>query len=130
VGLFPFGATPGMQRQAATPVAGFALVNGTPNIISWTAPNDGLLHRAMVFAAMCVTSGSITGGNVATGFTMPNGSAVSIGTFTGGQAFPGYVFSSFNPPPLMVQAGSVVTLAQNSALSAGTALVWAEIWGS
>ena len=48
---------------ATTGVNGFMLQNATPNILSWTAPNDGNMHRLIVFATLHVTS-SETGGKV------------------------------------------------------------------
>ncbi len=127
----PSGAwAPGssLGLMAATPVAGFTLVNGTPNIISWTAPNDGQLHRATFFTTLHVTSGE-TGGAIGFTYTTPDGFAVaSIQLIAGAQTNGAY---TANPPRAVVCApGSSVVVGQSSALTAGAAVVWAEIWGS
>jgi hypothetical protein len=118
----------GLVKQAATPAAGFALVNATPTILTWTAPNDGLLHRFQVFAAENVTVGQ-TGGQVSVTYTLPDGTTSSVhALFGGGQTpgdnTPGQDFS------ITIKAGGTVTIAQTQAMSVGTAVVWAEIWGS
>jgi hypothetical protein len=118
---------PPLQKQAATPLAGVALVNGTPTILSWTAPADGLLHRVQIFAAMII--GSLeTGGVVTATVTTPDGTVVSWNLFSGtqGGGF-NYATSNFFP---VIKAGSTVTIAQNTALTGGSATMWAEIWGS
>jgi hypothetical protein len=115
-----------LALQAATPVGGFALQNGTPTILSWTAPNDGLLHRILVISNLHVTSGE-TGGAVSCAYSYPDGfgglSSITPGT-TGAGSVPG-TFLARN-----IQAGSMVTIEQVSALTAGAATLWAEIWGS
>lgn len=124
--LQPFAVAPILGLLAATPVAGFALQNGTPNILTWTAPADGQMHRVLVHAGLRVTSAE-TGGAVTLTVIQPDGSTYAPGAFAGGSgtnATSG--FTAMHP----VQAGSTVTLAQSSALTAGAAVVWAELWGS
>jgi hypothetical protein len=129
VSLQPFAVPRALGLLASTGPAGFSLVNGTPSIVSWTAPSDGQLHRVMIFANMDVTSGpGITGGNVSCSFTLPDGTTASLATITGGQGFAGFNFSMFQPN-MMVRAGTTVTVSQSSALTAGAAVVWAELWG-
>jgi hypothetical protein len=114
------------QPQAATPAAGFALQNGTPTILTWTPPNDGKLHRFIVFASLVVGSAE-TGGAIAQGFTDPSGVSRSQALFNGGL---GAGFASPNNFSYTVQGGQPVTIAQSSALTVGAATLWAEIWGS
>lgn len=123
-----------LAQQAATPVAGVALVNGTPNILTWTAPNDGLLHRALVIGLVDVTTLEV-GGQVTLSWTLPNGNAGSspvaaAGLAAGPQWFGPTTAIAVGMLALPVKAGTTVTLAQTSALTSGAAVVWAEIWGS
>lgn len=113
--------------QAATPVAGFALQNGTPGIISWTAPNDGKQHRFTVLASLNVASGE-TGGQVTVTYQPPSG-----GFTPGQQVFAGGLgagTASGAPVSGIVGPGTTVFVLQATALTAGAATVWAEIWGS
>lgn len=118
----------GLTLQATTGVAGFALQNGTPTIASWTAPNDGQLHRAMFFASLVISSGE-TGGAINVGFTAPDGTVVAWGIFAAGQAA-GYGYTQSPIVPAVVKAGTTVTISQGSPLTAGAAKLYAEIWGS
>jgi hypothetical protein len=118
----------GLVMVAGTGIAGFALQNGTPTILSWTAPNDGLLHRVTLFGLIHVTSLE-TGGQVSMQYFGPFGGATAhtstilaagLAADTGGQAA-----NFFNVP---VGPGTTVTVAQTSALTAGAATLWAELW--
>lgn len=124
MGNFPFAPNPALQLQAATPVAGFALQNGTPTILSWNVPNDGQLHFVLLPVNQEVVTLE-TGGAIGLTFTLPDGSIFTTSVFAGGSAagFSGSTNTRF------VQAGSVVTLAQTSALTAGSAKLWSQIWG-
>lgn len=119
-------AAPLMQLQATTGVAGFALVNGTPTILSWTAPNDGLMHRVSLIAQENVTAPE-TGGQVNINFKDQQGSTQNRQAFAGG-AGTGFT-GGFTPMAFLVQAGQQVTVTQ-TALTAGAATVWAELWAS
>lgn len=110
---------------ATTGVNGFMLQNATPNILSWTAPNDGNMHRLIVFATLHVTS-SETGGKVVLNFTAPDGGTGSNSMTAGGTA--AGVFATDVPFCVCAEAGTTATLAQATALTAGAAVVWAEIW--
>jgi hypothetical protein len=114
---------------AATPVAGVALVNGTPTILTWSVPNDGQQHRCMVFASNHVTTAPQTGGAVSVSATLPDSFAVSYTLVPGGNSSTGFNFSQFTYP-IIVKPGSTVTVQQGSAQTAGAETVWAEIWGS
>ena len=65
-----------MVLQATTGVAGFPLQNGYPDIASWTAPDDGIMHRVQIYALLIVTS-TETGGQVEAFFTLPGGTTWS-----------------------------------------------------
>lgn len=117
---------PALELQAATPESGYALINGTGTVISWTAPNDGNMHRFQIVGALIVTSAE-TGGEVEILFTPPGGTQQSK------------VFASPNVAPgtynTTIQAGTIgpgttVLLSQATALTAGAASVTGEIWGS
>jgi hypothetical protein len=116
------------QLLATTGPAGYALVNGTGAIISWTAPGDGNLHRIGYVTIMDVTSAQ-TGGAVQLQFTDPAGNAnfhvIYAGALGTGDQFQS---PSFNLIP--VAPGTTVTIAQSSAQTAGAAKLWAELWGS
>lgn len=117
----------GLGMQAATPVAGVALVNGTPAIITWTTPNDGLQHRVAVFGEVNVGS-TETGGAIRLAYTDPAGNAHNVTLTAGGS---GAGLASFGSGNLVcVQANTAVTVSQSSALTGGAATVFAEIWGS
>jgi hypothetical protein len=121
-----------LQLQAATAVGGFALQDATPTIISWTAPSDGKLHRCMIFTLLSVTLAE-TGGACQATVTPPSGAQQSFSIFAAGKAagvYHGDGASFGDLWGLLVEAGTTVTLAQSSALTAGTASVWAEIWGA
>jgi hypothetical protein len=117
----------GLSLVAATAAAGYSLVNGTGNIITWTAPNDGLLHRFGIFAALHVTVNE-TGGQITVAYTLPDGTATTHTLFAAGAT------AGDQPPaiPLMItaQANTAVTVKQATALTGGTSVMWAEIWAS
>lgn len=127
--LQPFAVAPVMGLLAATPAAGFPLVNATPTILSWTAPADGQLHRVIVFCNGHVTVGT-TGGAVGINFTGPDGAAIANSILAGTQAASHLNISGAGNATFFVQAGTTVTLVQTSAMSAGAEVVWAELWGS
>lgn len=114
----------GLVLQAATAVAGYTLVNGTGNVITWTAPNDGAQHRAVVIFSMHVTS-TETGGAMVMNCNFPDGFANQPTLLAAGSAAGGFG----TVVARVVQAGAVVSVAQSSALTAGAAVAWAEIWG-
>jgi hypothetical protein len=129
MGLFPFGGTPGFQRQAATPVAGFALqVGATPTILSWTAPSDGLNHRFQIFATGFVTVIEAAGGQVNVNYALPNGNTSPFPLLLQGAQGVGYVTAAY--VAAIIGPGAIVSIQQSSALTTGAATVWAEIWGS
>lgn len=126
MGMFPFGA-PALQLQAATPLAGYTLVNGTGTVLTWNVPNDGKLHRFTVYASQDVTVAT-TGGNIAVSWTMPDNTGGAWGVLPGTQASLGFNFSQTSYL-VLAKPGTTVTVTQSSALTAGAAVAWAEIWG-
>ncbi|HEV2353208.1 MAG TPA: hypothetical protein VGR89_03110 [Puia sp.] len=122
--FIPFIGNPNLNLQAATPLAGVALINGTPTILSWTAPNDGVMHRFAIMADLHVTTLEV-GGAVNNGWTAPDGTAGTSTIFAAAQAAGIYRSGIFGT---LIQPGSTVTVFQ-TALTGGASLLWAEIWG-
>lgn len=115
-----------LAMVADTGGGGFALQNGTPTILSWTAPNDGNLHSVILTASIIVTSAE-TGGAVGAKLTLSNGTS-------GGEQIeppnlgPGlYVNRMAN---VAVPAGATYALYQSSSLTAGAATLYAQIWAA
>lgn len=115
-----------IEQVATTGPNGFTLVNGTPNILSWTAPNDGQMHRVTVYGTL-FCSAAMTGGMIVLTYTDPNGNVNSTSVWGG----------SFGTGPqaptaktILVKAGTTVTLTQSTALTAGAAVAWAELQAS
>ena len=117
----------GMGLQATTGAAGFALQNGTPNILTWTPPNDGAVHRALLVATLTVAT-TETGGRVDCTFNNPANAATTVtsviaGALSGGASY-GATMMSFT-----LAGGTAFVLKQGVALTAGAATIYAEIWG-
>lgn len=101
---------------ARTPAGGFALQNGTPTILSWTAPNDGQEHQAIVAATLTVSAAE-TGGQVFMRWT--SGGVAQVQT-----AFnPNLAAGAFYQLVALVDPGTTIHLDQNTALTAGAATV-------
>jgi hypothetical protein len=119
-----------MGLLASTGTSGFALqaTGGTfpASIISWTAPSDGNMHRVAVFLTMGYSSA--TGGQIKATLTDPGGTARNDQLIAALSDSTGSSYSS--NPTCLIEAGSTFTLEQGTGLSAGTATIWAEIWGS
>jgi len=119
------GVGAGLKLQASTGLAGFALQNATPNILAWNVPNDGALHRILVMTTVHCTSAE-TGGQINATGNLPDGAAfnsqIVAGGLTLGSITRGIQYFTLQP-------GTVFTLLQQSALTAGTAMLWAELWG-
>jgi len=113
------------QKVADTGAAGFALQNATPTILTWNIPNDGGSH-VMLFAMTLHISSAETGGALGLNYTDPGGNANSTVPAAGGAG----IGNARQNNAVPVQAGTTVTLTQTSALTAGAAVVWAQIWGT
>lgn len=126
-GAAPAGAVNllALARQSATPNAGVALVNGTGNILTWTAPADGNVHAALLVCSQNVTSLE-TGGQVTLSYTSPDGTVI-----TGSAIYPGGGAAGVTPFSTLrlIASGSTISIVQNTALTAGAASVWAQIFG-
>ena len=115
----------GMLLQASTGTAGYSLINGTGTIITWTPPNDGNLHRVQMMVNLLVTSAEAGGATGLSGLVSPDGAVHSPGLNAGstGTGLSQLTSSYF------ALGGSAVTFAQTSALTGGTAILWADMWG-
>jgi hypothetical protein len=122
-GLPAWGA--GLTLLATTGAAGTALVNGTPTILTWTAPNDGALHRVVGAGGLVVTS-TETGGQINLNFTDPAGNVRAKTLLAAAQ---GAGYQSFGFAFVTVEANTTVTITQ-TALTGGAAVLYAELWGS
>lgn len=114
-----------LALQASTGAGGYTLVNGTGNIIAWTAPNDGAMHRVLIMCCLLVTTTEV-GGQITANVTLPNGNNKVPGLFSGASGA-GLSQGSFS---YFVEANTNVTVAQGSALASGAAILWAEIWAT
>lgn len=122
-----FTGVPGpLSLQATTGSSGFALQNGTPTILSWTAPADGQPHRVVLVTENIVTVAE-TGGQCSVNFTPPSGAAQSAVVYGGAL---GVGYRGPNNTGFTVAPGTTVTFTQSTALTAGAATVFAELWGS
>jgi hypothetical protein len=117
---------PAIVLQATTGTTGYTLVNGTGSILTWTAPNDGNLHRVLLFAIQAVIT-TETGGQITATLTMPNGTSYTPQIFAAGAAAGGH---DIGQSVFIIEAGTTFTLSQGTALTGGSAILWAEIWGS
>lgn len=117
----------GLQSVATTGTAGYTLVNGTGNIISYTTPNDGAMHRIAIFGQVKVTSAQ-TGGALVCTFTYPDASGTPSASINAGGAGSGY--HGLNNPTFLVAPNTTVTLAQSTAQTGGAAVAWLEIWAA
>lgn len=118
-------AVSGLAKQAATVVGGFPLVNGTPTILTWTAPNDGQQHRVTVFGTLNASAPE-TGGAIALNYTDPGGNSNQTNLWPGGQTGA----NTGNAKLIVIGANTTVSVQQTTALTGGAASLWAELWAS
>ena len=116
----------GLTLKATTGASGAELEDGFPTFATWTPPDDGQLHRVVVFNSMQVSSAE-TGGLINLTFETPDGTPQSVGIYNQNQGV-GFNFAFFQCP-FIVKGGSPVSIVQGTALTAGAAVLWAEIWG-
>ena len=117
----------GLALVATTGPAGFPLQDATPNILTWTAPNDGGLHPVKVFVMGDVTVAT-TGGQIWTAGTMPDGTGFSFEHDIGSHAGTGYTNPSAKD--FLVKAGTQIAVYQATAVSVGACTYWAQLWAS
>ena len=128
MGFLPFAITDAFALQVTTGPGGQALADSTAAVVSWTAPDDGQLHRFTAFAALAITDDE-TGGQVDLKWTSPDGTdqdeTVFAADLTAGSypADSGYLMQ-------LVAPGSTVSWSQATALTGGASVLYAEIWGS
>lgn len=114
-----------MTLVETTGTAGYALVNGTGAILSWTAPADGNPHRVMVLGEMWVTTLEV-GGLIQAQFELPDGSSSANGSL-----FQAALAAGFHGPAntlFMIEPGSTFTVEQASALTSGASKVYLDLW--
>jgi len=121
----------GLALVATTGPNGFAKQNATPQILSWTAPNDGNLHRFMIVATESVTS-TETGGQITNSYSAPGGGGIiTVPIFAAGSGAGPNQGNLGERQAQSIPAGSTVSIQQATALTAGgPTIVYAEIWGS
>jgi len=120
-----YGVESLLQNVASTGPAGFALQNATPNILTWTAPADGQMHRFMIIEVVHVTALE-TGGITQVAWTAPDGTATSTQLNAGAHAIGEFSTSQIK----LVAPGTTVTYQQSGALTGGAAQAYAEIWAA
>lgn len=109
---------------ATTGIAGFALQNATPTILTWAVPNDGRLHTVLTHGVKVVTSLE-TGGAVIITYT-PSGSGSQSNTLiAGGQAVSNGIL--FTVASVVAQPNTTVTVSQQTNLTAGASSIYASI---
>ena len=119
-----------LALQASTGDSGTALVNGTPTILSWTTPNDGHMHRAMVFGALAVTV-TETGGLINLTYMLQGSSALHTSALVAANQAATTAGVVLNTVGLLLLApNTTISVVQGSALTAGAATLYAEIWGA
>jgi len=114
-----------LQKVADTGTAGYTLVNGTGNILSWTAPNDGQQHAVLVICKLKVTSDE-TGGLIGVNHTGPDGTGRTTNVVA--QQLAGYFTNT--PVPFLIAPNTTITLQQTSALTAGASVLYAQLWAA
>jgi hypothetical protein len=123
-GLPAWGA--GFTLLASTGAAGFALQNGTPTILTYAFPNDGLLHRFQIWGILACTVNE-TGGALGASYTAPDGTGSTPSLLAAGQTVG---LSNLTTRTSMAKANTSVSVLQTSALTGGAAVLYVEIWGS
>lgn len=119
------GISGGISTQAKTPLAGFALQNGTSDILTWTTPNDGNLHTVDV-AGVLVVSLLEVGGLIRLLYTL-GGNQIAQTLWAGGSAVGNY-YSAF-AGAVTCDPNTTQRLQQNTALTSGSASLFATILG-
>jgi hypothetical protein len=112
---------------AATPPAGYTLVNGTGNIVTWTPPNDGALHPYLLIAQQIVTS-NMTGGELAIVFNAADGTLETQQLSAAGLTTGVYGPGSFSWLTGFHQGGQPLVIEQFTALTLGAAKFWCQLW--
>jgi hypothetical protein len=117
----------GLSEVATTGPGGFTLQDATPDIFTWTAPDDGNLHAVALYGEKYVSS-TETGGEIGLTFTI-GGQTGTVDPWGGGGAEgirPNGTVGALN---IVVDPGSTVTLAQATALTGGASVLYALLYG-
>lgn len=116
-----------LQPEVVASVNAFALQNGTPSIMAATPVvfNDGNNHLVIVIVTADVTTTETGGAVTATITDGVDGHAVTTTVQPGGSTGPGLILGTF--AFAVVGPGSTVSIAQSSALTAGSAKVSARV---
>ena len=115
----PGSAPGGMTLQATTGAAGAVLAGGTGTVIGWPVPDDGVAHRAQVWAMLDAAAG----GTVTVTFTTPAGRPGTVTVLGPGQVSGSYM--------LAVKGGTTVSFTHSAtAAAAGPPVLYADIWGA
>lgn len=118
--------------RASTGVTGFPLQNATPTILSWTTPNDGAMHRAIV-RGFTYISVATTGGQISLNYTPPSAAGAQSNVILTGTHGTGYVPNGATGPDteisVLLAPNTTISVVQSSAMTAGTATFYGELWG-
>jgi hypothetical protein len=114
----------GFRKVAATAGTGFALQDGTPVILAWTAPSDGNTHSFLVQFRMRNTAQQ-AGGKV----TLSFGASDQVINLNAGSE-PGIDHENETGNTWLAMPGEVITVQQIEPLTAGNGTVYCEIWAA
>jgi hypothetical protein len=129
------GAGTGPTLKATTGPSGFALVNGTPFILTWTAPNDGRIHRFTVYMRLIV-SANLTGGQIYignSGATLPNAqNGTGNAPWLNSKGQGDYLLNRDGGSDYkgIIGPGETIFVQQIVAVTAGAGVLYAELWAS
>lgn len=122
-GTYPNPTVNALTPTARTSAAGFALQNGTPNIVTLNTPSDGNMHAYDVAAALNVTVLEVGGAVTLTWHA--GGQAYAVIMFASALAVGTYTFSQ----NIVADPNTAVTITQTAALTSGAASAVAAIAG-
>lgn len=120
-------SVPTAPITAETAVTGVALINGLQTILSVTVPNDGQVHMFYLSMQVHVTA-ALTGGTreitwtTPATLTTPTHKSTTVSTV----GYHAYTIP-YNSATVLCAPGSIVSIAQSVAMTAGAAKVYAKI---
>jgi hypothetical protein len=117
---FHWPITPGSFKLVAS--TNTALINGTPTMISYTVPNDGMYHPVIVAGFLNVTIIEVGGAITLTCM----GSSVIL--FNSAKTVAMYTIFDGIPGTILVQSANTITIAQTAALTSGAAGVAIQLY--
>lgn len=119
-GIFQFPSV-----VAQIPSAGIALINGIQTLLTYFVPNDGRNHVFLLMGMTNVSSAE-TGGAIQVAYSTPVTGAVTGTPDAGGNASTGP--NGWNVVWRFATPGSLITVTQSSALTAGGAIAYCQLW--